>query len=106
MILRLICPTGHVLDVDSQLAGRKIRCGACGKIMLVPQPPGANRTAPGKTATTKPARKLPRTAVAKPPAGEPPKPPVTPPPSIELPVAPLAGDRARTGASAASPTVN
>ena len=36
MILRLICPSGHVLDVDAELAGRKIRCGACGKIMVVP----------------------------------------------------------------------
>jgi hypothetical protein len=61
MILRLLCPSGHVLDVDAQLAGRKIRCGACGKIMVVPrpakgpvQPPPARP--PVRLATTPPAK--------------------------------------------------
>ncbi len=86
MILRLICPTGHVLDVDAQLAGRKIRCGACGRIMLVPPPGGREKPAakpagkplpPAKPPAAKlPVAKLPekRPAIAplvQPPAAEP-----------------------------------
>jgi hypothetical protein len=59
--------------------------------MLVPQPPGQNRSATAKTArkpspqafTKPPAAELP-----KPPVSEPPVKPLAPPPSVELPVAP------------------
>src|SRR5271166_2634068 len=67
MILRLLCPSGHVLDVDAQLAGRKIRCGACGKIMVVPIP--ANRAA------KKPVATPPTSPPVKPPAKPQPPPP-------------------------------
>jgi hypothetical protein len=73
MILRLICPTGHVLDVDSQLAGRKVRCGACGRIMLVPMPSGTKHAAAAKP----PRKPLPRTQPKLPPDK----------PSIERPTA-------------------
>ncbi len=97
MILRFLCPSGHVLDVDARLAGRKIRCGGCGKIMVVPMPrgthvlvgrgpvkrPPAQRT-PGKA----PAKSIPRPPaepIAKPQAAPAAKPP-TQEPRPPLPV--------------------
>jgi hypothetical protein len=94
MILRILCPTGHVLDVDAQLAGRKIRCGACGKTMLVPGPiggplkperPSARRPAqtPGKppeqTKPTAPSGPAARPQTAAPPITQPVAPPTAPP---------------------------
>ena len=83
MIFRLICPSGHVLDVDAQLAGRKIRCGACGAIMLVPT---------AAKGPAKPMAKPPAKPLAKPPAARPAKPIAQPqtkpplkPPPVELP---------------------
>jgi hypothetical protein len=84
MILRLICPTGHVLDVDSQLAGKKIRCGACGRIMLVPHPPGQPRPT-----AAKPGRKPASPTVSKELSAELPKPEIAerPAPVIAEPTA-------------------
>ena len=81
MILRLICPSGHVLDVDAQLAGRKIRCGGCGKIMIVP------------TLAKRPASK-PLTNLEAPPQAPPPASP--PAKAIEQP---------QTASQATRPTV-
>jgi hypothetical protein len=72
MILRLLCPSGHVLDIDARLAGHKIRCGACGKIMIVPLP----AKKPAARPPTKPAAKPPITPPARPPAK-----PIAPPPA-------------------------
>ena len=81
MILRLLCPSGHVLDVNSQLAGRKIRCGACGKIMTVP--------GPARKPVVKPAPRPPARTPEKPPAARPqtalPVKPQAPPPAIQAP---------------------
>jgi len=85
MILRLLCPSGHVLDVDAQLAGRKIRCGACGAIMIVP--------AAVKAAVQKPAAKPPARPVPKPQTAAPAKPSlaktVVKPPAVKNPTAEL-----------------
>ncbi|MGA2254443.1 MAG: hypothetical protein ABSG53_07270 [Thermoguttaceae bacterium] len=88
MILRLICPSGHVLDVDAQLAGRKIRCGACGRIMVVPAPARGPVKKPG----VKPAAKWPGKPIAKqpavPPAKPQPKKPTAEPPPATTPSLP------------------
>jgi hypothetical protein len=83
MILRLICPSGHVLDVDAQLAGRKIRCGACGKIMVVPAP-GATRAAAKPSVRAQPRTTPAGFADGPPPVAAPPKIPVAPPPAQPL----------------------
>ncbi len=81
MILRLLCPSGHVLDVDAQLAGRKIRCGACGAIIVAPLPSTGPRQKPPPQ---KPALRPP----VKPPAAPPAKPDTKP--IAKLPVGPPA----------------
>ena len=83
MILRLICPSGHVLDVDAQLAGRRIRCGACGKIMVVPVP--ATRRA--KPATSRLPLSAPREPLSQPPAKPVLRPQVAPRPTAGPPPA-------------------
>jgi hypothetical protein len=68
MYLRLLCPSGHVLDVDARLAGRKIRCGACGKIMLVPLPARPPTMKPVARSASKPlSRSAPRPIAPAPP---------------------------------------
>jgi hypothetical protein len=107
MMLRLLCPSGHVLDVDAKLAGRKIRCGGCGKIMLVPGPakappkkpaagqadgpmvrppakPVVKQTAPLAKPVVKQAAPLPN-SIAKPPAPPPAKRPTAEPPPATTP---------------------
>ncbi len=86
MILRLLCPSGHVLDVDARLAGRKIRCGACGKIMIVPLPvkgPVRNPARPPAKPIIRPSAappvKPPAKPIVKPQAAPPAKPQPQPP---------------------------
>lgn len=96
MIFRLFCPAGHVLDVDAQLAGRKIRCGACGAIMVVPIPlKGPAPKAAVRPQAAPPAKPPLRPAVkpvAKPPARPIEKPqaaPQTKPATADLPRTPV-----------------
>ena len=79
MILRLLCPSGHVLDVDAQLAGRKIRCGACGKIMVVPTPAKGPVTEAGGEADRKAVRRRLRNQQQDPLPGRQPRLPSKPP---------------------------
>jgi hypothetical protein len=46
MAIRFRCPSGHALSVDSRFAGKKIRCGLCGKVTVVPTSTKAARKEP------------------------------------------------------------
>jgi hypothetical protein len=84
MIFRLTCPRGHVLDVDARLAGRRIRCGACGAIMVVPR---VSVKSPAKKPTARPTASplsMPAAIPRTPSVAE----PLSPPPAKPSPKAP------------------
>jgi hypothetical protein len=67
MAIWIRCPSGHYLYIDDHLAGRKIRCGGCGKIMYAP---GTKQTV-RKTPLPPFATPVPATSVS--PSSPPPK---------------------------------
>ena len=48
MAIRFRCPSGHPLSVDERFAGKKIRCGLCGRVTFVPASGGAARKKPSE----------------------------------------------------------
>jgi hypothetical protein len=61
------CPNGHYLGVDQRYAGRRVRCGGCGKLVYVPgRPAQAKRKAAPEREPLPPAKSAAIPSAAKP----------------------------------------
>src|SRR6185369_15748579 len=90
MSLRVLCPNGHLLEVQQQYVGAVVRCPLCGLHLMIA---AVGMPVPG-VPTTPPA--VPPAQPSLPPAPAPPvlgPPPLPPPPSLDIPgLAPLSND--------------